>query len=126
MKKVRKNLNVFEIVWYCLMALLAIWGITYIVLGLVAQNLPTTASDDGLVKINSEFAKTFGLDFFGWGLIILVIAAVSAIVVLLFFAKKVDVKYEKETRRAIRLAQLEKEVDKEEGVETVDLTAKEE
>ena len=126
MKKVRKNLNVFEIVWYCLMALLAIWGITYIVLGLVAQNLPTTASDDGLVKINSEFAQTFGLDFFEWGLIILVIAAVSAIVVLLFFAKKVDVKYEKETRRAIRLAQLEKEVDKEEGVETVDLTAKEE
>ena len=126
MKKVRKNLNVFEIVWYCLMALLAIWGITYIVLGLVAQNLPTTASDDGLVRINSEFAQIFGLDFFGWGLIILVIAAVSAIVVLLFFAKKVDVKYEKETRRAIRLAQLEKEVDKEEGVETIDLTAKEE
>ena len=123
LKKNKKALPLhpFEFVWYILTGLVGVWGLTYIVLGLVAQNLPITSEDKGLVAANSTFQKTFGLDFFGWGLIILAIAAVAAVIVLLLFSNKVDREYEKNVRRAQRLAQLEaeeiKEEEKEEAIE---------
>lgn len=107
-------LHPFELVWYVLTGLVGAWGLTYIVLGLVAQNLPITSEDKGLVKVNGDFTKTFKLDFFGWGLIILAIAAVAAVLVLLLFSNKVDRDYEKNVRRAQRLAQMEAEEAKEE------------
>ena len=114
-KTLKLPLHPFEFVWYTLCGLVGIWGLTYIVLGLVAQNLPIKSEDKGLVKANLDFAKTFKLDFFGWGLIILAIAAVAAVVVLLLFSNKVDREYEKTTRRAQRLAQLEAEEAKEDA-----------
>ena len=123
-KRNNKNklpLHPFELVWYTLCCLVGIWGITYIVLGLVAENLPIRATNEGLVKVNLDFAKKFGLDFLGWGLIILAIAAVAAVIVLLLFSNKVDREYEKNVRRAQRLAQLEaeeiKEEEKQEAIE---------
>ena len=113
-------LHPFELVWYILCGLVGIWGIVYIVLGLVAHNLPIAKEDGDLVKANATIAKTFGLDFFGWGLIILAIASVAIVVVLLLFSKKVDREYEKTVRRAQRMAQLEAEVEKEESGEVID------
>lgn len=122
-KKNRKRfpLHPFEFVWYILTGLVGAWGLTYIVLGLIAENLPVKKEDEGLVKVNGEFAKTFKLDFFGWGLIILAIAAVAAVIVLLLFSNKVDRDYEKNVRRAQRMAQMEAEEAKlEEQEEVVD------
>ena len=107
--KKKLPLHPFELVWYVLTGLVGLWGLTYIVLGIVAQNLPIKSEDEGLVLANSQFAKIFKLDFFGWGLIILAIAAVAAVIVLLLFSNKVDRDYEKKVRRAQRLAQLEAE-----------------
>ena len=118
-KKAKKKLAVhpFEIIWYTLCAAIMVWGLTYITLGIIAENLPIKAEDEGLVKVNLDFAKTFGLDFLGWGLIILAIGAVAAVVVLLAFSSKVDRDYEKNVRRAQRLAQLEEEEAKEEAAQ---------
>ena len=113
-------LHPFELVWYTLTGLVGAWGLTYIVLGLVAQNLPIKSKDEGLVKVNGEFAKTFKLDFFGWGLIILAIAAVAAVIVLLLFSNKVDRDYEKNVRRAQRMAQMEAEEARLEEQEAID------
>lgn len=114
--KKKLPLHPFELVWYILCGLVGVWGLTYIVLGLVAENLPikTSGNEYGLVEANETIAKTFGLDFLGWGLIILAIAAVAVVIVLLLFSNKVDRDYEKNVRRAQRLAQLEAEVEKEE------------
>lgn len=106
-----------ELVWYIVCGLVGLWGLTYIVLGLIAENLPTTSEDPEFVKANAKFAETFGLDWLGWGLIILAIAAVSAVIVLLVLSNKSDRDYEKNTRRAARLAQLEEEEAKEEALE---------
>ena len=121
--KKRFPLHPFELVWYILTGLVGAWGLTYIVLGLIAQNLPIQSKDDGLVKVNGEFAKTFKLDFFGWGLIILAIAAVAAVIVLILFSTKVDRDYEKNVRRAQRMAQMEAEemkLEEEEKEQAVD------
>ena len=119
---VKKNtkkfpLHPFELVWYILVGLVGIWGLTYIVLGLVASYLPIRTEDPGLVKANDKILELFKLDFLGWGLIILAIAAVAAVVVLILFSNKVDRDYEKNVRRAQRLAQLEAEEEKEENIE---------
>ena len=108
-------ISIFELVWYSVQGAVALWGLTYMVLGLVAENLPTKAEDTGLVKANADFAKTFGLDFLGWGLIILAIGAVLIVICLLITANKSDRQYEKETRRAQRLAQIEIEEAKEDA-----------
>ena len=104
---------VFEIIWYTLCGLVGLWGLTYIVLGIVVDYLPITVEDSGLVKANAEFAETFKLDYFGWGLIILAIGAVAAVIVLIIFSSKVDRDYEKNVRRAQRMAQLDAEMDAE-------------
>lgn len=119
---VKKNhkklpLHPFEFVWYILVGLVGIWGLTYIVLGLVATHLPISTEDPGLVEANEKILELFKLDMLGWGLIILAIAAVAAVVVLVLFSNKVDRDYEKNVRRAQRLAQLEAEEAKEENIE---------
>ena len=117
-KKANKKqlpLHPAEIVWYGICAGVGLWGLTYIVLGLVADNLPITSEDSEFVEANAEFAKTFGLGWFHWGLIILGIAAVCAAVTLLLLSNKADRDYEKTTRRAARLAQLDAEEEKEEA-----------
>ena len=110
-------LHPFELVWYVLCGLVGIWGLTYIVLGIVATHLPISTEDQPLVEANNTILRLFKLDFLGWGLIILAIAAVAVVVVLLLFSNKVDRDYEKNVRRAQRLAQLEAEELKEEAIE---------
>ena len=116
-KNKKLALHPAELVWYIVCGAVGLWGLTYIVLGLVAQNLPITSEDNQFIAANNSFAKTFGLDWLGWGLIILAIAAVGAVIVLLSLAGKSDREYEKNTRRAQRLAQLELEEEKEEQAE---------
>ncbi len=110
-------LHPFELVWYVLCGLVGIWGLTYIVLGIVSTHLPISTEDQPLVEANNTILRLFKLDFLGWGLIILAIAAVAVVVVLLLFSNKVDRDYEKNVRRAQRLAQLEAEELKEEAIE---------
>ena len=100
MKKTRK-LSIFELVWYPLTGAIAVWGLTFIVLGVVARNLKSTAD---LVKADTAYAKTMGLGFFNWGMILLAIGVVLAIIVLLVYAKQADREVEKQQRRAARLA----------------------
>lgn len=119
-KKKRFPLHPFELVWYIICGLVGIWGITYIVLGLVAEYLPAKYQEGDFVKANEKFASIFKLDWFGWGLIILAIAAVAAVIVLLIFSSKVDREYEKTVRRAQRIAQLEQEEAKLEEQQVID------
>ena len=101
MKKTIKATTIFEVVWYSLCGAVALWGLTYTVLGLIANELN---SKEVLSQGNKIIADTFGLGFFGWGLIILGIASLAIVIVLLIFAKRVDRDFEKTQRRAARRA----------------------
>ena len=100
MKKSKLKLSIFEIVWYTLCALIFLWGLTYIVLGLVAKFAPIPNADNKILTASNDYAKTFGLGFFGYGLIHTGVAWLLAIVVLLVYSRKYDREYEKEQRRA--------------------------
>lgn len=100
-KKTRK-LKPVELVIYICCGLFILWGLTYITLGLIAKYLPVTNSP--LKIANATIARLFGLDMFGWGLILLILFALIAAVTMIVFAKSVDKDYEKSQRRAARLS----------------------
>lgn len=104
-KKNKLPVSIFELVWYPICALVILWGLTYVVLGLVTKYNNINA----LTEFDANFKKLFGLNLYFWGLIIVVIGAVAAVVVMLFFAKTFDRASEREQRRSARLNALKKE-----------------
>ena len=102
-KPVFKNLSLFELIVYLVAGALALWGLTYIALGLIGSYINVGADDNALLKGSEALAKVFGLGFLGWGLIILSIGALLAVVFLCINAKKTDKEAEKAARRAARL-----------------------
>ena len=104
-KKNKLPVSIVELVWYPICALVILWGLTYVVLGLVTKYNNINA----LTEFDANFRKLFGLNLYFWGLIIVVIGAVAAVVVMLFFAKTFDRASEREQRRSARLNALKKE-----------------
>ena len=107
----RKNklpVSIFELVWYPICALVILWGLTYVVLGLVTKYNNINA----LTEFNANFTKQFGLNLYFWGLLIIVIGAVAGVAVMLIFAKTFDRASEKEQRRSARLNALKKDDEK--------------
>lgn len=105
MAKKKLQITIFEIVWYILCAAVCAWGFTYSVLGLVAKY-----GDIGILEnFDNSIKELFGLNLYFWGLIIMAIAAVAAVVVLLVYGKKFDRVVEREQRRSARLGALKKE-----------------
>lgn len=100
-KKNKMKITVFELVWYILMGLLAAWGLTFITLGVIVRNIKQTSD---LATANQGWKAAMKTDYFTAGIIILVVAVISAVVVLSIFAKTADREVEKQQRRAARLA----------------------
>lgn len=99
----KKKIKLFELVIYITFGALAVWGLVYIILGLLASNLPIPDSQNALKSGDNVIRATFGLGFFGWGLILFGIFASLTALSLIYFAKDVDKDYEKSQRRAARL-----------------------
>ena len=71
-KKNKLPVSIFELVWYPICALVILWGLTYVILGLVTKYNNISA----LTEFNTNFTKQFGLSLYFWGLIIVVIGVV--------------------------------------------------
>ena len=106
--KKKLPVSIFELVWYPICALVIIWGLTYVVLGLVGKYNNISSLDD----FNASFKKAFGLSLYFWGLIIIAIGVVAGVAVMLFYAKIFDRASEREQRRSARLNALKKDESK--------------
>ena len=59
--KKKLPVSIVELVWYPICALVIIWGLTYVVLGLITKyNNDLTA----LAEFNANFKKLFGLNLY--------------------------------------------------------------
>ena len=103
-----KKISVFELVWYILCGLVALWGLTYICIGVINH----FASISSLNDFCNGFKGMFKLSIHVWGALIIAIAAVAAVIVLLVFAKTVDRASDREQRRSARLSALKKNDEK--------------
>ena len=115
MKK-EKKFTVVELVWYGLGGAIFLWGLTFVVLGLIAMYAPIANSDNALRAGSDAYAKVFGMGFFPWGLINMGIGLVILVPTLLYYSKKVDREFEKEQRRAAMRAYSRKKQDNPETV----------
>lgn len=106
--KKKLPVSIFELVWYPICALVILWGLTYVILGLVTKYNNISA----LTEFNTNFTKQFGLSLYFWGLIIVVIGVVAGVAVMLIFAKTFDHATEREQRRSARLNALKKDDEK--------------
>ena len=105
MAKKKLPVSLFELIWYPICIAVILWGITYVVLGLVNQFNDFSS----LNSFANDFKGNFKLDLYFWGLIIIAIGVVAAVVVMLFFAKTYDRAADREQRRSARLNALKKE-----------------
>lgn len=103
-----KKISVFELVWYTLCSLTCLWGLTYIVIGVI-NHFTNISSLDAFCE---GFQRMFKLSIHLWGSIIVAIGGVAAVVVLLIFAKTFDRASDREQRRSARLSALKKNDDK--------------
>ena len=117
--KKKLPVSVVELIWYPICALVIIWGLTYVVLGLVSKYNNDLTS---LQEFNNNFTKLFRLNLYFWGLIIIAIGAVAAVVVMLFVAKVFDRATEREQRRSARLDALKKEDNKVVDTQTAEVS----
>lgn len=101
----KSKISIFEKIWYVLCALVVLWGLTYIVLGIISKFADIAPLDD----FCKGFKRMFKLDIQFWGAIIIAIAAVAAVIVMLIFAKTFDRASDREERRSARLSALKKE-----------------
>lgn len=92
-----------ELVFYIVFGLLALWGLVYIILGLFANFLPIAPDQNALKQASNSIKAMFGLDFFGWGLILFGVFGFATAMVAIISATTVDRDYEKAQRRAARL-----------------------
>ena len=100
MKKKKLKLSLFEIIAYSALLLVGLWGLVYACLGFACEFV---RYDSALAVANKNIKATFGLSFLWWGIIIMGIAVVIAIIILCIFAKQSDRDYEKAQRRAARI-----------------------
>ena len=124
MAKKKLPISIFELIWYPICLAVMLWGITYVVLGLVNQFNDFSA----LKSFAKSFKDLFKLDVYFWGLIIFAIGVVAGVVVMLFFAKTYDRAADREQRRSARLNALKKEekvVDNQQPEFTTDAPAQE-
>ena len=105
MAKKKLPVSLFELVWYPICIAVILWGLTYVVLGLINQFNDFTT----LGSFCKDFKNNFKLDIYFWGLIIIAIGVVAGVVVCLFFAKTFDKAADREQRRSARLNALKKE-----------------
>ena len=103
--KKKLPVSIFELVWYPICALVILWGLTYVVLGLVTKYNNIRSLDE----FEEGFQKMFGLSVYFWGLIIIAIGVVAGVAVMLIFAKTFDHASEREQRRNARLNALKKD-----------------
>ncbi|MCD8204081.1 MAG: hypothetical protein LUB56_03045, partial [Coprobacillus sp.] len=119
--KTKKNkisgTTIYEIVSYSIVGVVGLWGLVYIVLGLIAKYLPVISSSNPLTTFNDTIKRLFGLSPLWWGVIIFSIAALYLVISLLLVNRQVEKNEEKKARREARLAHL-KAIDEEEATST--------
>lgn len=101
--KKKLKISIKELVLYCISGAFVLWGLVYIILGLCVTYLPLN-SETPLVVADNTIRNLFGLGYLGWGLILASAFAIVASIIMVSFAKGTDKDFEKNQKRAARLA----------------------
>lgn len=107
--KTKKQISKPELITYIGCGLFILWGLTYIVLGLLAAYLPIADASNPIKIADNTIRKLFGMGYFGWGLFLVGLFALIMAIVLIALARNTDKEYERQQRRAARLARIKED-----------------
>ena len=102
-----KKLSKKEIILYASSLVVAVVGLVFLLLGVIADNL---GIDSPLYKAQAKFPWRY------LGLIIIAVAVIFAIIVLCVYAKKVDRVSDRELRRKQRLSAMMSDIEQKEEI----------
>lgn len=111
MKTSKLKISYFELVWYILCGLCVLGGLVDVLFGLLSQFLPLTKENNIFAQLEEGYKAAFGLGFLSWGLILIAIGIIAAVIVLCACSTKYDRESEKATRRAARLNRFKKDTE---------------
>lgn len=94
-----------ELAWYIIGGILAFFGLTLIVFGIIGNHMNTTTDNNFVKQAENAVmsALNIKLDFRMWGIIFLLVGMIVVVIALNFNAKKTDREVEKTIRRQQRL-----------------------
>ncbi|MCD8195457.1 MAG: hypothetical protein LUD22_04100, partial [Coprobacillus sp.] len=116
-KKKLAPIHIFEIVFYTVMGAIALWGLVYLILGLIITYYPATSSNTPMMGFNDAIKQYFGLTPLWWGVILFAFGAICIAIALICVDRTVDREREAEERRAARLAHIKAIEEEEEAIE---------
>lgn len=100
-----KKLSKKEKFFYVVASLLAITGTVFLIFGIIGSHYPGLYEDNWVAASeNSWLVNWSHMGYRWWGLILLGVGAIIAVITLAYFAKEGDRDTERAVRRAQRLA----------------------
>ena len=102
----KEKLSVKEFVWYCIAAVIAIFGLILITFGIIGHHLNVPLSSNFVKNAEKSLIEAIHIpfDFRVWGVMFLLFGVLILIIVLTTFARKSDRENERSIRRQQRLA----------------------
>lgn len=91
--------------WYILGGFLAFAGLVFLIFGIIGDHMPVKASDNWVIYSQDMWLTNWsGMGYRYWGLILLGLGTLIAVIALTYFASSGDRDSERAARRAQRLA----------------------
>lgn len=102
----KEKLSVSEFVWLAIASVIAIFGIILIVFGLIGHHLNVPLDSNFVKNAENSLIEAIHIpfNFLVWGILFLLAGVALLLVVLTYYARKVDRENERTIRRQQRLA----------------------
>lgn len=97
----KKKINGKELTLYIIYGLIALGGLTLIVLHIISMNIPNL--DNALRVANENFARSMKMDFLVFGTLLVVLGAILSAITLTVNGNKAELEEEKRARRRQRM-----------------------
>lgn len=121
--KIKLPISKGELFWSIVASLIGVSGLVLSIIGIVGANLPVKLSDNGILQADMVFQGAMGgLTFTWFGVILVLLGSLVAVIFLNFYAKKADLDEERAIRKAQRMKILSSPVTEEKPVTEVEST----
>lgn len=103
-KPFKLKISTKEFVFYLIAAIFGIWGLTFLIFGIIGSYLPVLESENWVSISEKAWLTNWSpWGYRGWGLLLMLIGCAIAFITLLVYARTSDKDVERANRRKQRL-----------------------
>lgn len=111
-----------EFAWYVVAAIIAVFGLTLVILGVIGRYLPGSLDNNFVKNAEKALANAIHADlgFRVWGIIFLSAGVLLGVAALVFNARKADREVERKVRRQQRISSADAAIEVKSAVEIIE------